>query len=129
MPPRPYIGDLRKPPDPDEPVIPGLAPGLRWHNDWFADPYSSPEVQARRKRERRARWIASLTEADWSRLRERAALVMAGGHFARFDDLEAPIAVAVVHPEERMPSGERFGVLGGAILMAFQKRPSGQPGP
>lgn len=121
MPPRPYIGDIRKPPDPDEPLIPGMRPDLRWHNDWFRDPYSSPEVQERRKRERQARWIASISERDWDRLAERAAAVMAGARIGRFDDLDAPIAIAVIHPAEKMPNGERFGVLGGCVLMAFQK--------
>lgn len=117
----PFDPNARRPPDPDEPVIPGLHPDLRWHNDFFEDPYSSPEVKARRKRERHARWIASISDRDWARLKERAELTIAGQSFGRFDDLDAPIAIAVVHPDEKMPNGERFGVLACCVLLAFRK--------
>lgn len=126
MPPRPYIGDVWRTLGPDEPAHPGIAKHLLRYNDWFECPFSPPEVQARRKRERHARWIASISERDWTRLAERARLVMAGQQFARFDDLDAPIAIAVVGPEERAPNGERFGELSGCVLMAFQKRAAGQ---
>lgn len=118
----PYPGDILKPPDPDEPVIPGLDLKYRMHNDWQEDPWASPEVKARRKRERHARWIASLSERDWTRLRERAELVLQGQKFARFSDLDAGFDVFVADPgDTHPPNGERFGTLAGAILLAFQR--------
>lgn len=130
MPRDPYIGDAWKLLGPDEPAYPGVAAHLLRYNDWFECPYSPPEVRAGRKRERHARWIASITARDWERLAERGAAVMAGEHFARFDDLDAPIAIYVGHPgDTHPPNGERFGTLSGTILMAFQKRPGGRLGP
>jgi hypothetical protein len=79
-------------------------------------------VRARRKIERRRRWIAGTSERDWVRLAERAEQVLAGGAFARMGDLDAPIAIAVCDLRERhLPNGERFGTLKGCVLLAFPK--------
>lgn len=118
-----FDGNKLRPPDPDE--VQGAGPPLnsdfRLHSDWFQDPWAAPEVQERRKRERQARWIASISERDWKRLAERADQVTAGKAFARFTDLDAVIDIAVVGPRERPPNGERFGELRGCVLMAFRK--------
>ncbi len=112
------------PPDPDE--VQGDGPPLdshfRRHDDWFEDPWAAPNVRERRKAERHRRWIASLTDRDWARLAERADQVNAGQNFARFDDLDAPIAVGIYDPKAgHLPNGERFGTLRGCVLMAWQK--------
>jgi hypothetical protein len=121
-----YIGDALKPPDSDE--TQGCGPSLdshfRTHNDWHEDPWAAPAVKARRRRERHARWIASISDRDWKRLAARADVVLAGARLARFDDLDAPIAVYVAHPgDTHLPNGERFGELRGCPLLAFRKAP------
>jgi hypothetical protein len=121
----PYDGDRMRPPGPDEVWEPGTAPfdsHFRRHNDWFEDPWAAPEVKARRKRERHARWTASISEHDWVRLRDRAGLVLGGQSFARFMDLDAVIDVAVCHLRDRLPNGDQFGELRGCPLLAFPKQ-------
>jgi hypothetical protein len=115
---------MQFPPDPDEVWTrgPALDSHLRRHNDWFEDPWAAPHVKARRRVERHRRWIASISDRDWTRLAERADQVLAGRDFARFDDLDAPIAIAVCDARKRhMPNGERFGELRGCVLLAFAK--------
>ncbi len=79
-------------------------------------------MRQRRKVERQQRWIASLSDRDWARLAERAEQVNTGQNLARFDDLDAPIAVGVYDPKAgHLPNGERFGTLRGCVLMAWAK--------
>jgi hypothetical protein len=110
-----------------DPVIPLVRwetgyPPWRTFGECHEDPWAAPADKARRRGERHTRWIASISERDWTRLAERADLVLAGGIFARIEDLDAPIAIYVAHPNERhRPNGERFGTLKGCILLAFRK--------
>lgn len=99
----------------------GVGP-FRSFDDWTEDPWAPREDVERRRRDRHKRWIASISERDWARLAERADQVLTGRNFARFEDLDAPIAIGVVDPRQRwMPNGERFGMLKGCILMAWRK--------
>lgn len=118
-----FDGDKLRPPDPDEGrgSGPPLSSHFRMHSDWQEDPWAAPEVKARRKRERHARWIASISARDWERLAMRADQEMAGQRFARFSDLDAVIDVAVGAPGARLPNGEVFGELRGCKLLAFRK--------
>ena len=71
---------------------------------------------------KRARWIASISAADWERQAAVADLVLAGESCARLDDLDASIAIGVFDLDrDREPNGERFGRLKGCILMAWPK--------
>ena len=97
----------------------GTGVGAPIPRDWGYP--KTPEEGRARRRERHRRWIASLSERDWDRLARAADETMAGRRRSRFDDLDAPIAVGVVDPRERQqPNGERFGVLRGCILMAWE---------
>ena len=67
-------------------------------------------------------WIASISDRDWRQLAERADQVLAGGNFARLEDLDAIIAIYVAAPTEKhRPNGEQFGTLRGCVLMAWPK--------
>ena len=45
---------------------------------------------------------------------------LAGGNFAKIGDLDSAIAVYVAHPDNKhLPNGERFGVLRGCPLLAW----------
>ena len=117
------------PPDRDE--VRGDGPPLdspfRRQNDWFEDPWAAPHVRHRRKFERQRRWIASISDRDWVRLAERADQVAAGRSFARFEDLDAPIAIGVYDSRaSHLPNGERFETLRGGILMAWPRPGSGE---
>lgn len=82
----------------------------------------SAEEREARRRERHKRWIASLSDRDWDRLAAMADSVLAGQRFARVADLDAPIYVGVIDPEEKHPpNGERFGKLRGAVLMGWDQ--------
>ena len=80
----------------------------------------TPEQREVIHRARHRRWIASLTDRDWERLARRADETLAGARFAKIGDLDAPIAVYVAHPKDtHLPNGERFGVLRGCPLLAW----------
>lgn len=97
----------------------GVIVGAPIPRDW--DYAKTPEEARARRRERRQRWIDSLSERDWDRLARAADETLAGRPRARFDDLDAPIAVGVVDPRtNHQPNGERFGMLRGCILMAWE---------
>ena len=77
------------------------------------------QTEARRRACHR-RWIDSLTARDWERLARRSDETLAGGRFAKIGDLDAAIAVYVAHPQDKhLPNGERFGVLRGCPLLAW----------
>jgi len=82
----------------------------------------TPEERDARRRERHRRWIAALTDRDWTRLRLMADEVLSGQKHSRIEDLDAPIHVGVYSPTKaHLPNGERFGTLRGCILMAWDK--------
>lgn len=99
-------------------------PPHRTFGEWHEDPWADPEDKARRRHERHARWIASISERDWRRLAALADRRAAGVSTVRLDDLDASIAIGV-HPigASHPPNGERFGVLRGCILLAWRKEP------
>ena len=99
-------------------------PPHRTFGDWHEDPWASPEDKAARRRERHARWIASISDRDWQRLAELADKAVAGQPAARLDDLDAIIAIGV-HPvaASHPPNGERLGTLRGCMLLAWRKNP------
>lgn len=97
-------------------------PPWRTFGEWHEDPWAPPEDKARRRRERHARWIASISERDWTRLATLADRAMAGDGSIRLDDLDASIAIGVYPADARhMPNGERFGTLRGCALVAWRK--------
>lgn len=73
---------------------------LRAWNDWQEDPWAPPEVKAQRRRERHARWIASLSDRDWERLAVLVDQVDGASGPAALNDLDAPIRVGAAHPDE-----------------------------
>ncbi len=97
-------------------------PPHRTFGEWHEDPWADPADKLRRRRERHAHWIASITDRDWARLSELADQAMAGCISARLDDLDAPIAIGVYPAAEKHPPrGERFGTLRGCVLVAWRK--------
>jgi len=93
------------------------APILR---DWgYA---KTPEEREARRRERHRRWIAALSDRDWTRLRFVADEVLSGREHRRIEGLDAPIYIGVYGPTKaHLPNGERFGTLRGCVLMAWEK--------
>jgi hypothetical protein len=97
-------------------------PPWRTFGEWHEDPWADPADKQRRREERHARWLASISDRDWRRLAKAAEDELAGKSRPRFDDLDAPIAIGVVNlASERMPNGERFGELNGCALFAWRK--------
>ena len=80
----------------------------------------TPDQREAQRRARHRQRITCLTDRDWQRLAERADDTLAGGHFAGIEDLVGRVAVRVAHPaNKRLPNGERFGVLRGCPLLAW----------
>lgn len=80
----------------------------------------TPEQREAERRERHARWRASLTERDWARITALARHVTPTYTPQRLDDLDAPgIAVGVcLAGFESRTSGERIGtVRGGQVAV------------
>lgn len=115
-------GSGRDWPSPDGISYPGSpdinSPFRAW-SDWNADPWALPHVTAARRKERNARWVASLSDRDWERL-ARLADTSDGIVPAALADLDAPIRVGVM-PLGQSHSGERFGTLRGMQLVAWPK--------
>lgn len=104
-------------------------PPHRTFNDWIEDPWAAPADQARRRRERHARWIASISARDWERLSALVDQVTDVYNPARLDDLDADIAIGACSPgAEHRFSGQVFGRLRGYPLLAWPKarKPAGE---
>jgi len=96
--------------------------GHRTFNDWVEDPWAPPEDKARRRRERHARWIASISARDWDRISALVDQVTGISSPARLDDLDACIAIGVRAPDARGgTSGQVFGSMRGVQLLAWPK--------
>jgi hypothetical protein len=117
----------------DDGKSPPAWPAIRWETgypphrtfgEWHEDPWANPEDKARRRRERHARWIASISDRDWHRLADLADQALGKISVERLDDLDATIAIGVhAITESHPPNGERFGVLRGCMLLAWPKDP------
>jgi hypothetical protein len=97
-------------------------PPHRTFNDWVEDPWAAPADKARRRRERHARWVVSISERDLQRISDLVDQVTDGHLPARLDDLDASIAVGVRPPNAGGgTTGEKFGTLRGVDLLAWPK--------
>lgn len=97
-------------------------PPHRTFNDWVEDPWADDADRARRRRERHARWIAGISERDWTRLSDLVDQVTPVSSPARLDDLDAAVAIGTCAPgDETRFSGEMFGRLRGHPLLAWPK--------
>ena len=83
------------------------------------------EVREAEIRERHKRWIASLSDRDWDRIRALAREVTPQFSPARLDDLDAKGLAVGVCPvgQERWCSGERIGAVrnGEVAVLVWEK--------
>ena len=94
---------------------------FRTVTDWLGDPWATAEEKLAWDRDRKARWIASLTEADWVRISETVDGMVSHLPLVALNDLEAPIRVGVLEPGFPVGSGVKFGTFRGFVLVAWAK--------
>lgn len=94
-------------------------------DDPYGSPWQTPEEREARRKVRHARWLASLTDADWLKLGEAADRVSVSCPGIPVDGLDAPLRALVCEVGWEVHfNGERIGTLkGGKVAVLVWAKP------
>lgn len=101
---------------------PPLRSPFRQITDWLFDPWASEEERSAWEAARQAKWLRSLSKRDKLRIVEASKRLTSLQPGDCFDDLDAPIRVAVeLKSHAKYTSGAVFKEFNGCVLKAFRK--------